>query len=287
MSLLDSLDGLANIIKRCIAEFLWRDIGNYLDNDLLNWNIILPIKGQPFVERLWDGPLFSTLPLLERDKVVFGGHQARLVIVHPQYNGIVECAFDTKRIFGKAMQYSLLHLISNDYCSQWDPNEMTRCMIGEFDRSFKPVWKTSLSYLLHSHSLAYMRAKLGTTAATQEAMWRDGDVGEHYGGNIGLFPLHEDVMNRLEFELENELHITHQQKEYFADNDEYAGRFIDVMRATVMVTENIIDEIMNDQETMKTHTIRRGVSENSDDDNGDNDNDDNDNNDDDNIEEKT
>jgi hypothetical protein len=285
MSLLDSLDGLADVIKRRIAEFLWRDIGNYLDNDLLNWHIYLPMKGQPFVERSWEGPLFSTLPLLERDKVVFGGHQARRVIVHPQYNGIVECAFDTERIFGKAVWYSLLHLISNDYCSQWDPNEMTRCMVGEFDRGFKPVWKTSLIYLLHSHSLGYMRGKLGTTAATQEAMWRDGDVGEDYGGNRGLFPLHEDVMNRLAFEFEDELHISHQQSEYFTDNDEHAGRFIDVMRTTVMFTENFIDQIMNDQETMETHTIRRGVSENSEDNNGDSDNGVNDNSDDDNIEE--
>jgi hypothetical protein len=154
-------------------------------------------------------------------------------------------------------------------------------MIGEFDRSFKPVWKTSLIYLLHSHSLGYMRAKL----VTHEAAWRDGDVGEDYGGNRGLFPIHEVIMNRLEFELENELHISHQQREYFSDNDEFAGRFIDVMRTTVMVTENIIDELMNNQEVMETHTIRRRVSENSEDNNGDSENNDNDNSDDNNIEE--
>jgi hypothetical protein len=52
-----------------------------------------------------------------------------------------------------------------------------------------------------------------------------------------------------------------------------------------MFTETFIDQIMNDQETMETHTIRRGVSENSEDDNGDTENGINDNSDDDNIEE--
>jgi hypothetical protein len=52
-----------------------------------------------------------------------------------------------------------------------------------------------------------------------------------------------------------------------------------------MVTENIIDKLMNNQEVMETHTIRRRVSENSEDDNGDSENGDNDNSDDNNIEE--
>jgi hypothetical protein len=194
------------------------------------------------------------------------------VIVHPQYNAIVETGFDAQRIFGKALWYSLLHLISNDYCSQWDPTESISFIGGHFDRNFKPAWKTSISFLLHSHSLGYMRAKLGTTMVTQQAEWRDGMVGEFYGENRGLFCLHEDVMNRLDFELENQLDISQQQSEYFTNNNEFEGRFIDVMRSLIIISENIIDEIMEDQETIAIHTVRRGVIENSDDENSDDDN---------------
>jgi hypothetical protein len=261
MSLLDEIDGLADVIKRRIAEFIWKDIGFYLDNDLINWNIMIPVKGQPYVERSWYGPLYSTLPLMERDNVNVGGRRARLVIVHPQYNGIVETGFDTKRLFGEAMWYSLLHMISNDYCCQWDPNESRECMIHEFDRSFKPVWATSIHHLLHSHSLGYMRAKMGTTTVTQQAHWNDGDVGEYYGGNGGLFALHEEVMDRVQLQLENELHISHQQSEYFTNNDEFEGRFIEVMRSAVLLTENIIDNIMEDEVKLANHINRMIVGD--------------------------
>jgi hypothetical protein len=128
----------------------------------------------------------------------------------------------------------------------------------------------SASY--YSHSLGYMRAKLGTTTVTQQVEWRDGMVGEFYGGNRGLFHLHEVVMNRLDFELENQLDISQQQSEYFTNNDEFEGRFIDVMRSSIIISENIIDKIMEDQETIAIHTVRRGVIENSDDENSDDDN---------------
>jgi hypothetical protein len=187
MSVLDEFDSYPEVIKRRIAEFLWRDIGNYLDSDLLKWSIILPRKSQPYVEPLWCAPLFSTLPSLERHNVYVNGHLSRRVIVHPQYNAIVETGFDAQRIFGKALWYYLLHLISNDYCSQWDPTESISFIGGHFDRNFKPAWKTSISFLLHSHSLGYMRAKLGTTTVTQQVEWRDGMVGEFYGENRGLF----------------------------------------------------------------------------------------------------
>jgi hypothetical protein len=79
-------------------------------------------------------------------------------------------------------------------------------------------------------------------------------------------------MNRLDFELENQLDISQQQSEYFTNNDEFEGRFIEVMRSSIIISENIIDKIMEDQETIAIHTVRRGVIENSDDENSDDDN---------------
>jgi hypothetical protein len=238
---------LPSSIKILIADNLLEGLSDQLDAGEIQWEIIKVRKEQPRAKRVHPRTLHCIRPALEN----IDSDEKTHVIVHPEYNGILDSGSKVQQLLGPALFGSLLYAIIDDFCEKWEQ----RRAYAEGNAEGIPVWRTALYFMLHSYTLGYIQGKMGSTVVTRRSVWRDGVIGERSGSDKGLFNLHEKVMSNLTSDMKTEIDEREDQYQYDPVNNKHL--FIRVTRKLILNTEEKIDEMMNDQNIMAKHT-RRG-----------------------------